>query len=358
MVMGSREISIIDCDGHVMESIEELADFMDPGDRQIARFPRRNREGVFPSLAGIFHLRQEDREAVTHRARVTASTHRTGSGEDWLAFIDQVGIEQAVLYPTEGLSVGNVQLLDYEIRLCRAYNDYMAERFRKVSPRLHPNGLLPMHDVNAAVIELRRAVKELGLTGVMLPSTGLPLDLGHDYYWPIYQEAADLGCVLGIHGGGNKGIGIDSFKVFNASHVLHHPLPLMIAMVSMVCHGVFDRYPALRVAFLEGGCGWLVCLLDRMKRNEEYYASGAQRTLPAYLASGQILIGCEGEDESLPYLVQRVGPEAFAYSSDYPHEVDLLDAQRQIERTQEHPELSDDDKAAILGSNSRRFFRL
>ena len=31
---------------------------------------------------------------------------------------------------------------------------------------------------------------------LMLPSTGLPLDLGHDYYWPIYQEAADLGCVL------------------------------------------------------------------------------------------------------------------------------------------------------------------
>jgi hypothetical protein len=46
------------------------------------------------------------------------------------------------------------------------------------------------------------------------------------------------------------------------------------------------------------------------------------------------------------------------YSSDYPHEVDLLDAQRQIERTQDHPELSDDDKAAILGNNSRRFFRL
>src|SRR5262249_4792436 len=102
----------------------------------------------------------------------------------------------------------------------------------------------------------------------------------------------------------------------------------------------------------------LVCLLDRMKRNEEYYSSGAQKSLPDYLTSGQMLIGCEGEDESLPYLVTRVGAEPFAYSSDYPHEVDLLDAKRQIERTLAHPELSDDDKAAVLGRNTRQFFQI
>ena len=122
---------------------------------------------------------------------------------------------------------------------------------------------------------------------------------------------------------------------------------------------MLDRYPELRVGFMEGGCGWLVPLLDRMKRNEEYFDTRAtKRGLPEYIRRGQVLIGCEGEDESMPYVVQRAGAEAFAYSSDYPHEVDLLDAQRQIERTQDHPELSDHDKAAILGNNSRQFFRL
>jgi hypothetical protein len=110
---------------------------------------------------------------------------------------------------------------------------------------------------------------------------------------------------------------------------------------------------------MEGGCGWLVPLLDRMKRNEEYFDTRAtKRGLPEYVRRGQILIGCEGEDESMPYVVQRAGAEAFAYSSDYPHEVDLVDARRQIEETLERTDLTPGDKAAILGGNARRFFGL
>ena len=164
---------------------------------------------------------------------------------------------------------------------------------------------------------------------------------------------------LAFHGGSNRGIGIDSFTDFNASHILHHPVPLMYALVALICDGVLDRYPPLRVAFMEGGCGWLVPLLDRMKRNEEYFDTReTKRGLPEYVARGQILVGCEGEDESMPYVIERAGVEAFAYSSDYPHEVDLVDAKRQIEETLERADLSHDQKAAVLGGNARRFFGL
>jgi len=356
--MSDEQLSVVDCDGHLIESVAELAEYLDPHIRWIATAPTRNRQGVFPSLDGFHYPKDIDRAEVKGRERVTASEHRPGSGEDWLAFITRANIEHAVLFGTEALSVGFLQLESYAVRLCRAYNDYVAERFRQVSDRLHPMGLIPMQNADEAVRELRRAVKELDLPGAMLPSTGLPLHLGHQYYWPVYEEAARLGCVLGIHGGSNRGIGIDSFTDFTASHILHHPVPLMYAMTSYVCHGVLDRYPDLRVGFLEGGCAWLVCLLDRMTRDEEYFPGQAKRRLPDYLASGQILIGCEGDDESLAYLTQRVGPAAFAYSSDYPHEVDLVDAQRQIQITADRDDLTQEAKAAILGDNARRFFRL
>ena len=69
-------------------------------------------------------------------------------------------------------------------------------------------------------------------------------------------------------------------------------------------------------------------------------------------------MGCEGNDPSLAYLVERIGSDAFAYSSDYPHEVDLVAAQHEIEETMDSPKLTLDHKAAILGGNARRFFKL
>lgn len=356
--MGRDQISVVDADGHLVESIIELADFMDPGIRSVALDPSRNRQGVFPSLDG-FHYPSGDPDGGFGASddRVVASDQRTGSGEDWKVFLERAGIDEAVLFTSEGLSVGFIQRSEYAVKLCRAYNDYVAARYRQVDDRLHPVALIPMVDARAARDELRRAVRELKLPGAMLPSTGLPLHLAHEYYWPIYEEAADLDCFLGVHGGSNRGIGIDTYTNWVATHVLHHPVPLMYALTGLIYHGLFDRYPNLRVAFMEGGCAWLVVLLDRMHRDEEYMGA-AGRSLPEYLQSGQILIGCEGDDVSLAYIAKQVGAEGFAYCSDYPHEVDLPAAGRMIDRTLERADLNDSEKAAVLGDNARRFFRL
>jgi len=75
---------------------------------------------------------------------------------------------------------------DYATRVCRAFNDYVSERYRKVDKRLYPMGLLAMQDIKEAKKELRRLVVDLKLPGAMLSSRGRPLHLGHDYYWPIY----------------------------------------------------------------------------------------------------------------------------------------------------------------------------
>lgn len=357
--MSQQAFSVIDADGHLIESIPEMAEYMDPAIREIALSPGRNRQSVFPSLDGIHYRPPQEDAELKGRRLVRATDGRPGSPEDFSAFLDKAGIEQAVLFTSEGLSVGFIQLADYAVRLCRAYNDYVAESYRKSDSRLHPVALIPLQDVDAAVVELRRAVRELGLVGAMLPSTGLPLHLGHEHYFPIYQEASALGCVLAVHGGSNRGVGIDTFTNFLASHVLHHPVPLMIAMTSLIYQGVLDRFPNLHVSFLEGGVGWLVCLRDRMVRNEEIYGQGAtRRHFQEYLTSGQILIGCEGTDQSLPYLASEVGIESFAYSTDYPHEVDLLDVQREIRVTSTQSPFSEAQRRALLGENAKKFYRL
>src|SRR5437762_2518286 len=78
--------------------------------------------------------------------------------------------------------------------------------------------LIPLQDPPAAVAELRRAVRELGMRGAMLPATGLPENLGAKAYWPVYEEADRLGCALAIHGGCHDGLGMDNLNVFPAVH--------------------------------------------------------------------------------------------------------------------------------------------
>lgn len=356
--MSYEKYSVVDCDGHIVESIPEFAEFMSERIQGHALTPNRNRQGVFPSLDGM-HFALHEGNAT--KKRVTASEYRPGSGQDWLAFLDRAKIERTVLFTSEGLSVGFIQIPRYAVEVCSAYNDYVYQRFAKLSDRLRPMALIPMQDVSAAVHELRRAVADLGLPGAMLPSTGLPLHLGHQTYWPIYEEADKLDCALAVHGGANlEGAGLDTFTNFTASHILHHPMPLMVALIGFIYHGVLDRFPNLRVAFMEGGCGWLASILDRAERDENYFDEHDQPKHKAveYLASGRILVGCEGSEHALAYLAKRVGIRPFAYASDYPHEVDLPAAQHEIEEIAERSDLTESEKQAVLAENARRFFKL
>ncbi len=354
--MTTRTYSVVDCDGHVIEAADEMLRFMpDPFRGSIAR--GRDTQRLFPSLDGM-HMPQAHRAGARGRERVDASEFRTGSAEDWVAFLDKAEIKQAVMFTTQGLAVGIIQNPDYAVAVCQGYNDYVYHQYRRVSDRLHPMALIPMQNVKEAVNELRRAVVDLGLPGAMLPTRGLPVNLGHELYWPVYEEAERLDCVLALHGGSNLNIGMEGFIDNGASHILHHPLPLIINFVSFFRQGALDRFPNLRLGFMEGGAGWVAFVLDRLAREDEYRPRESSLDAVKWLQSGRVLIGCEGSEGTLGHLVQRVGATPFAYASDYPHEVDALKAQEEIEELSQYPGMSDEDRAALLGGNALRFFRL
>lgn len=360
------EMKIIDADGHVMED-QTLLDYLEEPYRSGSYNggligPIRNVLGnVFPSLD--FH----------HLATFKRSSRAFGGGkrvgpEEWLAFLDVAGFEYAVLYPTTGLDMANISHPDWAYAVARAYNNWLHDQYMKRSPRLKGMALIPLQDVNEAVIELRRAVEELGMPGAMLPSRGLPLDLGHKTYWPVYAEAERLGCALAVHGGCHHGMGLDTFETFVPIHGKGHPLSLIIAFTGMVYHGVFDQFPRLRVGFLEGGAGWVTFWMDRMDRSHHYfgeinargkYQGPSMKRKPSdYLKSERVFVGCEGGEEGLDYQVKRAGNHHFLFASDFPHEIGPEDILHEIQEVREYPGLTDKDKAAILGGNARRFYQI
>ena len=93
-------ISVFDCDGHIIESIPEMVPFLDPVDREVALHPSRNRQGVFASLDDMHYprnVRKSGEVEAPRRPRVDASNHRKGSGEDWVAFLEKSPVVEAVL---------------------------------------------------------------------------------------------------------------------------------------------------------------------------------------------------------------------------------------------------------------------
>jgi hypothetical protein len=57
-------------------------------------------------------------------------------------------------------------------------------------------------------------------------------------------------------------------------------------------------------------------------------------------------------------VIKQVRGECFSYASDYPHRVDLVAVKQMIHGTLERPDMTASEKAAILGENVKRFFRL
>src|SRR6266508_3920154 len=230
-------MKIIDGDGHVMEESAGIAKFL-PDNFKQARVPER----LFPPL-DHFHA---------FIGQTPPGTFQPVGPEGWEEFMEEVGIDNAVLYTTQGLSVGNIFHRDWAIALTRAYNDYVHQTYLVRSPRFKAMALIPMQDPDAAVEELARAV-ELGFSGAMLPSTGLKDHLGAKEYWPVYKEADRLGCALGVHGGAHGGLGFDHMNVYTPVGALGHPFGLAINFAGVVFNGVLDRFPNAKWGFMEGG---------------------------------------------------------------------------------------------------------
>src|SRR5207244_9201172 len=146
---------------------------------------------------------------------------------------------------------------------------------------------IPLQDVPEAVKELRRRWTGLGMRVLVLTANNAELGvrqaLGHQSFWPIYEEAERLDVPLAIHGAPSFNLGINFFTRFALTHALEHPLAQMIQLSSMVMEGVFEKFPRLRVAYLEAGAGWVPYMMDRLDRSYEVWAGARYREFSEWL---------------------------------------------------------------------------
>jgi predicted TIM-barrel fold metal-dependent hydrolase len=334
----------IDADGHVLDNRELI----------IARLPKAMREREWAFVP---------RNTWDSTLGGKLGQHEVNAPE-WLAAMDEGPMEQAVLFPTRLLNIGCVQERELAVALCQAYNSYLFDEYLKFSPRFKGVAVLPMQDIEAAVVELRRAVTELGMVTAMLPTSGTPGRplFGHPMYNPLFEEAQRLGVPLALHANVTNPHGpeIDPFERMIESHTVVHPFGQMRQLTSMIWGGVFERFPALTFASLEAGATWVPFFMDRIDEEGEKRASVEAPNVPEdpsrYFKEGRIYVHFEAGEGLIPETLQYAGEDWFVYASDFPH----WDHEypRSLQKMRDHPGLSEETKVKILRENAKRLFKL
>lgn len=345
---------MFDADGHIFESGAEIVEYLD------APYSSRKellRDNLFPPMDSWNRAALSIRGGYLEGSNSNRSG-REGSVERWIEFLDESEIEGTVLYPTRGLGFGRVREVEWSVALARAYNTWIHEKFMNASPRFKAMALIPVLDPPQAASELRRAVTELGMVGGVVIAGG-KRPFGDPFYFPIYEAAQELDTVIAVHAGG-PGNRFEMLDRAIDSRCLGHPTSLMIEMTSMMFSGVFDLYPRLRFAFLEGGIAWALAIMERMQ--EAYDQWGVQapelkREPKEHLTSGRIFFHTELDEDILPYAAQKLGPEALLYASDYPH-INRGRIRTTLSRFLERGDVAPETKTAILGRNARRLYKL
>ena len=278
---------IIDADGHVMELDDELREHLPP---PYDRLEWHRTYSLWPGLDGYVRALREPGG--------WAGGGTGPNAQHWLDFLDINGIESTVLYPTQGLGHAMITDHDYAIAMATAYNDWLDQRFLRMSHRLLGVALIPIQSIPAAVAELRRCVTELGMVGGVLPAVTLGgLGYGDPMFHPLWEEAQRLDVPLTTHGGSSAQMSIDLLHNFTVAHTLEHPFSQMRHLTSMLFEGVFELFPRLRFAYLESGAGWIPYLMDRMDEEIERkarFSPNCKKKPSEYLLKRKHLCDCRG----------------------------------------------------------------
>jgi predicted TIM-barrel fold metal-dependent hydrolase len=201
--------------------------------------------------------------------------------------MDREGIDAQVLYGSMTLSFEAILDRDLALACMRAYNDYIADDCRPWAGRLFPVGYLSLVDVGEAVRELERAVERLGMIGVHVPPSvpvphpaapeafpqiRLPKHISHPDFDPLFAAAVARDVAVGVHG--SPGVYLPSgiaeqVDTFILSHIFGHRNQMQMALAACVFDGLFDRFPGLRMGFLEAGCGWAADLVHAFHEHWE-----------------------------------------------------------------------------------------
>jgi uncharacterized protein len=316
---GSAYVAI-DADGHVHEAEECFQHYLAAEFRARVPGPVLNRHNV---RRFVFDGREEPPFPLE------ISIRKPMAAADRIKVLDKERIWAAMLFPSGILSGLYSNPPDLCRALATAYIDWMRDYCAPFSDRLLFAAALPLHDVLWAVTEARRAVT-LGARALALrPNRAAGESWDDPAYDPFYAAVQEMGVPLVFHettgdpntAGGDR-YGMRNPARYAFSHIISHSFEQMWTAMSVICGGVLEKFPRLKVLFAECGCSWAPYWLARLDDHFEHRVMGRQMPIklkPSEYFYRQCFVTCEPRDATVPLAIQGIGAERILFSTDYPH---------------------------------------
>jgi predicted TIM-barrel fold metal-dependent hydrolase len=285
-----------------------------------------------------------------------------------LTNMDEDGVWAQAPFPSFPGFSGNkfVFAKDKELaRLCvKAYNDFLLDEWCAAAPdRYISIIILPLWDPEACAAEIERCAAK-GANAITFPDapTGLGLPSFHQPDWdPAFAAAAEAGMPLCMHFGGSRVLPYVASDAPQAAVTAVFGMTLFNSMTELAMSTVFKRHPQLKVAYSEGGIGWVPYALMRMDQVWETYR---QLTLennvdreqrPSDVVKRHIW-SCFIDDPVGLRERHTIGVDHLLWESDFPH-ADSLWPNSRANAEKVFADVPTDEVRKIVETNARELFR-
>lgn len=295
--------------------------------------------GIEPSMVASSFA--AGRGGVELKEWVRTGNYETGRPSAWdpverLKDQDIDGVTGEVLYTSQGRYVFNLPDRDAQLACFRAYNEWLGEFSATAPDRLIGVALIPTEDIKVAVAELERAAK-LGLKGALIGCSA-PEDRPYssEEYDLFWRTASEMSIPVSLHCGTGKGRESDQKgtaerfglgKPASAprssiaefwTQIIHE---VQRTLSDMIFHGVFERFPDLKVVSVENDIGWMANYAHRIDHACEKFGALLPKPLPLkpseYLKRN--VFATFQDDPAGIHLYNLYGAENFMWANDFPH---------------------------------------
>lgn len=291
------------------------------------------------------------------------SIRKPMAAADRLTLLDKERIWAAMLYPSGVLAGFYAVPPPARQGLAEAYLAWIADYCAADKRRLFFAAPVPPDDVAWAVRQVERAAARGARAICIRPNRPPGRRWDEAALDPFYAAVAAAHLPLVFHettgdpdtaAGDRYGIRNPDRYVF--SHILSHPFEQMFAAMSVICGGVLERFPALRVGFAEAGCSWVPYWLARM---DAHFANRALRRQmpiaqkPSDYFARQAFVTCDPDDATLPLALAALPSDTVLFATDYPH---FDSAGGAVESFRAIVGVAESDRRKILWTNAARLY--
>jgi predicted TIM-barrel fold metal-dependent hydrolase len=341
-------MSAIDADAHVLES-DRTWDYMPESEREFR-----------PRVVATPDVRESGGECWLIDGRLHPKARNVGQDtpkasremEDIAARIkhmNELGVDIQVLYPTVFLRPFTSRP-EVELAFCRSYNRWLVDIWRQGKGRLRWVVVLPLLSMDKALAEAKWA-KENGACGIFIRGLEGERRLSDPYFYPLYEEASTLDMPICVHSATGSFTVHDFFA--EECGFAKFKLAVVGAFHSVIFDGIPERFPKLRLGFIEVSAQWVPYAIHDLARRFERRGELLSRDL---LRESRIYVACQTDDD-LRYVLKYSGADALLIGSDYGH-ADTASELEALRKLKQKGEVSADIIDKILDHNPRAFYGL